>query len=266
LETLRDEQGPLFEFVKGEVQLYRDGHSPGPSYGADWSESALARVVARGDNRRLTRFLEFVRGLSLCALEPKRFVTESTSEDPVLSVDGRNLASWYRHQIQVRPDRTQEVVHALKQVLGGFESMRVERVGAEARALMVAFGGVEERYELRLDELSDGQRALIALYSLLLLSGENDVLFIDEPDNYVALEEIQPWLIEVRDACGRAPGQVVLCSHHPELLDYFGGDAGVLLAREASGPITVRSLSESVGSQTESGLRISEIVARGWAA
>jgi hypothetical protein len=48
------------------------------------------------------------------------------------------------------------------------------------------------------------------------------------------------------------------------MLDYLGGDAGVLLKRERSGVISVRSLKEAIASQTDSGLKLSEIVARGW--
>ena len=57
-ETLMAAGKPLFEFRRGEVQLYRDDHSKGASYSADWSESAMARVAARDVNRRLTRFLD----------------------------------------------------------------------------------------------------------------------------------------------------------------------------------------------------------------
>jgi predicted ATPase len=264
LESLKAGQDPLFEFHRGEVQLYRDDHSKGPPYSADWSESAMARVAARNDNRRLTRFLDMMRGVSVCALDPKRFLTESLSEDPVLQPDGGNLASWYRHQVQERPDRVQAVVEVLRKVLDGFESIRMEKVGTEARAFLVTFRGETSRYELRLDELSDGQRALIALYALVHLSDEQDVLFLDEPDNYLALAEIQPWLMALSDACGTRPRQAILCSHHPEMLDYLGGDAGVLLTREASGVSSVRRLSDAISAQAASGLKMSEIVARGW--
>jgi hypothetical protein len=47
LETLHTGAKPLFEFRRGEVQLYRDDHSPGAQYAADWSESAMARVAPR---------------------------------------------------------------------------------------------------------------------------------------------------------------------------------------------------------------------------
>jgi len=264
LESLKAGQNSLFESRRGEVQLYRDNHSRGPTYSVDWSESAMARVAARNDNRRLTRFLEMMRGVSVCALDPKRFVAEALSEDPVLQHDGGNLASWYRHQIQERADRMQAVVEVLRKVLDSFDSIRMEKVGTEARALMVAFRGETGRYELRLDELSDGQRALIALYALVHLAGDQEVLFLDEPDNYLALAEIQPWLIALSDACGTRPRQAILCSHHPEMLDYLGGEAGVLLKRESSGAISVRPLREAIASQAGSGLKLSEIVARGW--
>jgi predicted ATPase len=262
LEWLKAEQKPLFEFQRGEVQLYRDDHSLGSQYSADWSESAMARVAPRPANqKRLTRFLDFMRGVTVCALDPKRFQSETVSEEPLLQSDGGNLASWYRHQIQERQDLVIELVEALRKVLDDFQSIRMERVGSEARAFIIVFEGQNGRYELRLDELSDGQRALIALYALVNLAGDQDVLFLDEPDNYLSLTEIPPWLMTLSDACGTRPRQAILCSHHPELIDYLGGEAGVLLKRESSGSITTRRLSEIPG---DAGLKLSEIIARGW--
>lgn len=261
LESLSVSQKPLFEFRLGEVQLYRDDHHEGPRYSADWTESALARVVARPPNRRLSRFLELIREMSVGALDPKRFQTESVSEEALLQADGANFSSWYRHQIQERQDLVIEVIEILRKVLDGFSSIRMEKVGSEARAFTVVFDGESGRYEMRLDELSDGQRALIALYALVFLAGEQDILFLDEPDNYLALAEIQPWLMALSDTCGARPRQAVICSHHPELIDYLGREAGVLLKRERWGSITTRRLSEI---PLDAGLKLSEIIARGW--
>ena len=126
-------------------------------------------------------------------------------------------------------------MEALRKVLDDFQSIRMERVGSEARAFIIVFEGQNGRYELRLDELSDGQRALIALYALVNLAGDQDVLFLDEPDNYLSLAEIQPWLMALSDTCGTRPRQAILCSHHPELIDYLGSEAGMLLKSESSG-------------------------------
>ena len=262
LEQLTANGKPLFHCKLGEVQLYRDDHSLGPSFTVDWSESALSRVAPRKDNERLTRFLNFVRKVMVCGLYPASFEAESATEDPLLRRDARNFASWYRHVLLERQDLVPEFTNALQSVIDGFMGIRLERVGLDTRALMVIFEERRERYELRLDEISDGQRALIALYALIrLASGQGYTLFLDEPDNYVALAEIQPWLIELADSCGEAVPQAVLCSHHPELIDYLGGDRGILLKRESSGVTKAGSLAEV---PTEGGLKLSEIVARGW--
>lgn len=261
LETLTSAGQPLFECRNGEVQLYKDSHEKGPTYSADWSESALARVAARPANRRLTRFLALMRGLSVCALDPKRFLADSVSEDPVLLVDGSNVASWYRHQTLERQDLIPQVTETLREVMTDFQAIRLEKVGVDARALMVSFRNGERHYELRLDELSDGQRATIALYALIRLAGPEDVLFLDEPDNYLALSEIQPWLMALSDACGERPRQAVICSHHPEALDYLGPASGVLLKREPTGTISTRRVSEIPNPEP---LKLSEVFARGW--
>ena len=262
LERLESKGNPLFVFERGEVHLYRDDHSQGPTFGADWTESALARVPPRNDNTRLTRFLDFMRKVIVCGLYPASFETESSTEDSMLERDARNFAAWYRHVLLERQELVPEFTKALQEVIDGFRGIRMERVGLDTRALMVMFDQFGERYELRLDEISDGQRALIALYSLVrLAAGQGYTLLLDEPDNYIALAEIQPWLIELADACGREVPQAVLCSHHPELIDYLGADRGVLLQREKSGVTKAHPLSEA---RVDDGLKLSERMSRRW--
>jgi len=263
LEKLTADGKPLFSFERGHVQLYKDDHTEGPKYSADWTESALARVPSYGEqNRRLTAFLECMRKVMVCGLYPAHFKAESTGEDSLLDRDAQNFAAWYRHALQERPDLVPEFTKALQDVVDGFDGIRLEKVGQDTRALMVAFHEQEHRYVLRFDEISDGQRALIALYALVrLAAGQGYTLFLDEPDNYVALAEIQPWLIELSDGCGESVPQAVLCSHHPELIDYLGGERGMLLRREASGVIKAQKLDKRLQA---GGLKISEAVARGW--
>ncbi len=262
LERLEQAGKPLFRFEMGEVHLYRDNYSDGPVFGADWAESALARVPPRNDNTKLTKFLDYIRKVVVCGLYPASFETESSTEDVVLERDARNFAAWYRHLLLERQELVPKFTQALQKVIDGFRGIRMEKVGLDTRALMVMFDQFGERYELRLDEVSDGQRALIALYSLIrLAAGQGYTLLLDEPDNYIALTEIQPWLIELADACGGEVPQAVLCSHHPELIDYLGCDRGVVLMRESSGATTARPSDEMA---VEGGLKLSEVIARGW--
>ena len=262
LESLTGAEGPLFECRKGDVQLFRDDHSKGPSFSADWSESALARVASRRDNKRLSSFMDFMAGVTVCRIDPPAFHSESRNEARLLNRDASNFADWYRHVLQERPELILQYTHGLREVIGGLNTIRLERIGQDTRALMVVFDELGERYELRLGEVSDGQRALIALYaSIHLAEGTRNAVFLDEPDNYVALPEIQPWLMSLADACGESVSQAVVCSHHPELIDYLGADSGLLLQRKGAGAVTASDL--EVG-RSDDGLKLSELIARGW--
>ena len=276
-ETLAVDGHSLFEFVLSEVQLFRDdpihGISKGPSYTADWKESALARVFPGPANRRLSRFLDYMRRILVCSIHPPGLLTDSTEEISMLQRDGRNFADWYRHTHQERPDLTDALTKDLIDVLGaGFHGIRLEHVGHEARSFTIVFndqedGNSRDGYKLRFDEISDGQRALIVLYGMItLVRDQGYTLFIDEPENYVALREIQPWLMCLNDATGETFPQAVVSSHHPELIDYLGYEHGIMLQRETSGVITVGHPQEISKTRTEEtvGLKLSELVARGW--
>jgi predicted ATPase len=262
LESLNADSQPLFLFVNGEIQLFRDDHSHGPAFPGDWSESALARVVARNDNRRLTTFLEFMRQLQICSFYPQCFSTDSDSEDPILKRNGANFASWYRHSLQENPGASTSYLEALREAIPDLQELRLERVGRETRALLGVFDLNGTTYSLGLDELSDGQRMLLALYGLVHFTGPAcDTVLLDEPDNYLSLPEIQPWLMELSDRCGTGGLQAILTSHHPEVIDYLGAREGVILEREVSGVTQVKRLSALANEQD---LKLSEIIARGW--
>lgn len=261
-ELLTCDGKPLFDFAGGEVQLYRDDFTPGPTFSSSRSESALARVPARSDNKKLTSFLDFMRSILVCGLYPRAFSAESQDESITLERDGANFASWFRHLVQEQQEHMTAYYTALNAVIPGLSALRMERVGVEARVLQAVFNASEDRFVLNLDELSDGQRALLALYALIYLSkGQSRAVFIDEPDNYLALREIQPWLSLLEEALGDGLTQVVLCSHHPEALNLLGASHGLVLERPQGRVTRVRAISSLDLTEVMS---VSEIFARGW--
>lgn len=150
----------------------------------------------------------------------------------------------------------------LQKTIPGFQKLRLEKVGSEARTLVAVFGSGKEEYELALDELSDGQRVLLVLYGMLhFLDKSGRLLFLDEPDNFLAAAEIQPWLLCAEDAIGDGLPQVVIVSHHAELIDYLGGDRGILLEREVTGVTKTRPLRDIGIPET---MKLSEVITRGW--
>ena len=261
LESLTTSGGALFHCSLGDAQLYRDDHSEGPRLSVDWTESFLGRVSAGRSNMCLTRFMDFMQRLVICRLHPVGFSPNASRESMRLERDGGNFAEWYRHLVQEHTGQTQEMISKLRTVIDGFRGLRLEKAGSDTRTMLVEFakdGGAS----LQLDEVSDGERILLVLYMLLGMAADQTfTLLIDEPDNFLALPEIQPWLIALADACDDPRHQAVICSHHPELIDYFGVENGTLLERTNGGVTTVRAASSL---DAGDGLRLSERIARGW--
>lgn len=258
----------LFQFLGGDVQLYRDDLSKGPTFPSDWTVSSLARVAQREDNTKLSRFQDFVRSIIVCGLHPGGFASESATEDDLLDRDGSNFVGWYRNLAQERPDLIAEYTNTMQDVLHGFRGIRLQKAGMDTRALMMVFREANEEYALRFGEVSDGQRTLAVLYALTCLAaGQRHTLLLDEPMNFVALREVQPWLLQLSDLCDESLPQAVLASHHPEIVDYLGSDKGRLLRREGSGATRAdRAATVLDGNTSDTSLKLSELLARGWEA
>ena len=259
-EELLGDGKPLFLFEKGEVQLYRDDHSPGPPYSFDWTQSGLAPVAERDDNTRLCAFRNQVRGFVTLFLEPKRMRSGSDSDTNRLSNSGENFASWYQGRLQENPRQVFDAMAHLRDVLSGFVDLRLTQKGSEYRELQVEFSPQDEKASnvYQFDQLSDGQRALIVLYFLLFADGAGHTLFLDEPDNYVTLPEVQPWFAELEDGCGDSLPQAILISHHPEAIDFLGNRA-VWLGRESESHTRILEV------KNDTMLKISELYAQGLA-
>jgi predicted ATPase len=247
------------------VHLFNDRFEQKVTYPFDWFRSALATIQPRAENTRLMRFKDWLADLHCLELDPRRMAGSTDSEQSRPSDDMANFAAWYRHLAQERVDATAALQNRLSAVMPGFESLDLRSVGGSVRSLIARFrapGDAGKGYTVAFDELSEGQRILVCLYSILeFLVRDSVCLFLDEPENFIALPEIQPWLMELRDRMDDQGGQVTLISHHPEMIDYLAPEIGVVFERVGSGPARVRPFNKI----DDSSLKASELVARGWA-
>jgi predicted ATPase len=189
------------------------------------------------------------------------------SESNELVTDASNFAAWYRNLLLEHPERQFELFRSLRDVIDKFQSLRLVDIGDNTRIVKAVFKansraeGAPQEFECSLTELSEGQRVLLVLYTLLYCElKRGGILCIDEPDNFVALREIQPWLLELVDRADDNDSQVLLISHHPELINYLAAEHGVIFERLDGGPVRVRPFEVDA----ESGLSAAETVALGW--
>lgn len=261
-ETLEHDGNPIFEFADGSAKLYHDDYSRGPEYPFDWTLSGIGSLNKRSDNQKLTRFKKDIADYIIVGSCPPLIRPETRSEDAFLDPFMENFVAWYRHSSQENMGSISRLFESLRNSLPNFDSMKLRESGENSRALKVVFRNPSNvAVDYGLDQLSDGQRALIALYSLTILTDDRRVsLFVDEPDNYLSLREIQPWLAHAIEECGESVEQLIVASHHPVTIDYMAGAQGRWFSRDNDGPVRV-----SEAPKTESGgLSISETIARGW--
>lgn len=239
---------PLFTFLHGQMQMYKDGGERGPEFRGNWGKSGLGAVVPGDANRKLTSFKQWLNGLVVVRPNPERLVARAEQEDPFLVQNCANFASWYRNMWQERPDDVIRARDALTKVIDSFKGVSIkvdeERTGW-LRATFSSPSGVD--FQMPLDELSDGQRVLIALYVILYTQVEQGrTVAFDEPDNYVSLDEIQPFLMEALDRVQASRGaQIFIISHHPEFINQLAPDDGYVMFREKGGPTRIQRFAAS---------------------
>ncbi len=217
LEHLKMNGKPLIEAKKGEARLYRDDHTQGPNVLVDWTLSTVGFMNERPDNKNLIRFRQELSRIII--LRPNPFDIEKFSSAPSKTLDwqGKNFVSWFQWISQEYIQKTPEIFSELKNIFNGFSHLRILGSGEEVQTLKLVFK--DPKKELGFEVLSEGQRILCILYTLLFCPDDNISIFIDEPDNFIALREIQPWIQAIDDQLGDRLKQIAIISHHPEFLD-----------------------------------------------
>jgi predicted ATPase len=269
-EELRFNERMLYQFDGKSAHLFRDDGSAGPVYPLEPRRSGIPTIPERQDNALLSGFRRHIERIYIFSPDPFRMTGQSDAEVPRPDRRLHQLASWLRHLSQESYDAYTEIQKSLKEgVLDGFLGFNLAKAGETSRVLKFDFQyearsmdwTTAQKFSLNFDQLSDGQRNLVALFTVLHSAVAADTtLCVDEPDNFLALREIQPWLVELIDRTRSTAGQCFLISHHPELMNYLASSQGACFFRDNLGPVRTKPFESAEGD----GLLPAEIVARGW--
>jgi energy-coupling factor transporter ATP-binding protein EcfA2 len=260
LEELALDGKPAYGFKNGEVQLHgEDGGPTREPFPFSAQRSFLASLDPKAPLSPIASFKELLSRCWILRLDPPRIGAAAPSEEDSLARGASNFASYCRFLLLEDPDRMQRAHEVLREIIPGFQHLRLQSAG-RAKVLVATFRYPSgSSYDLDFDALSDGQKALIVHYTVLHGPASRiPVLCLDEPDNFVSIREIQPFLTELSDLSDETGLQVLLISHSPEVIDYIGASGAILLERPDGGHTRVRSI-EAPGP-----LRLSELMARGW--
>ncbi|HOZ48462.1 MAG TPA: AAA family ATPase [Candidatus Hydrogenedentes bacterium] len=263
-EQMKWNDETFFLYDAGEAHLFRINRGTGQveegvRFSADWSRSVIPSIAERDDNRPLVKFRECVESWLLVHPVPLVMEEMARGEMRALSPHLENFAQWYRHLLQERPEIGRRANTLIAEALPGFDLLSLKDIG-EARRLTATFRIDGSNHEFDFLELSDGQRQIIALYTVLesLRAGVFSAIFVDEPDNFVSLREIRPWLDCLEGLCEEDNRQAVIISHHPEIVNAMARGDDLWFSRPGGAHVQVKPLPVTPG------LTPAETVARGW--
>lgn len=192
-------------------------------------------------------------------LSPTAQTSRAAADPGELEEDGSNLPGFLVARQLASPLAVAGIVARFSRSVPSCWALHFTPVGDqfEVSARFRSPDGTQVR-TYRYTQLSDGQRLLLMLAALAESVGTGEATFVlDEPDNYVALTEIQPLLQDLIEQDGI---QLVITSHHPEVIDLLAKDYGYVMSRESEvGPAACRRWKAAAGTL----LTPSELVRRG---
>lgn len=182
----------------------------------DWRQAALASIQPVQGRREIELLQKAFSNLLILRPNAREFENESKLEIHYPNLDFSNLTSWYRHLAQ-----DQEWTDLLRESLQSvwpedLKSLKMADAGITTKWLELRFEGEN----LRFDQLSDGEKMLVGLYMIhaALSMGNIKTVLIDEPDNFVSLQELQPWLLSISEIIDKEH-QALIISHNVEILE-----------------------------------------------
>lgn len=220
-ESLKAGDETLVRFADGKLTILSDDHRT-IEFNADWNFSGI--VTASRNNSRIRTFGHAVANIFCLHITPSQIQYSFDDTEQTLKVDASNFPAWRSYFATTYPENLVNIVKQCKYIISGLLSINDIKKG-NSQYLNVRIRYEKKDYDFSFEELSDGQKALVILYSLLGNVSAGSVLFVDEPENYLAPTELQPWLNAINDVWEEKDIQIILVSHHPKTLAWYQNSA-----------------------------------------
>lgn len=242
---------------KAEKTIFFDKNIGEEEFSFDKSTSSIKRYC----EFCAKEFLQYFRTFFLVRINPYEMSTGFICQNADIKKDLSNFAEWFSHLNEANRKGVFDLEKSMRDILPGFDYFRIVSI-EHFKILKIDFknsSNEKKPISYDFDELSEGQKVLIALYALIYCAPDNSLICIDEPENFLALPEIQPWFNVLYDQCVERGLQALLISHHPKIINMLANDSGFWFSRENN-----LTRVQNITPEDESGLSIAELIDRGW--
>ncbi|MGA2594460.1 MAG: AAA family ATPase [Bryobacteraceae bacterium] len=245
-EKLTVDGRPIYTRELAQVSLARTRQEQEARFGIDWHLVALPIVQEQSHADPLSVFKRWLSRLLILWPMPSLIDGNSEEETPTPKPDVTDFGAWLSGLLIFAPAAYAKMDEFLKQVMPDLRDIQNRPVGKDARSIAVQFSNDLGNLSVPFKMLSDGEKcfmigalAIAANYAYGPL-----VSFWDEPDNYLALDEVGQFVLALRRAF-QSGGQFIATSHNPEAVSAFSRENTFHLHRNSHlEPPTVRRLQD----------------------
>lgn len=247
-ERLTLDGEPVFTRDKAEIALPRKAQKRDDTlFSMDWHLVALPVIQDASTATVLQSLRDWMASMVLLSPIPQTIRSEALGSDTAPEPSARNLPDWLAELLERYPAAYSTVVEHLQQVIPDLAALRFERLGRDARALIIQFSGAAGSMELPVSALSDGEKCFFISAVLLAANQQAGPLFAfwDEPDNNIAPHEINQLMVALKRNFFHNKGQLIASSHNPQAIQCFSDDSIWVMGRRTHlEPAQIRCLDE----------------------
>ena len=231
---------------RAQVKLAKSGREKEAMFLIDWHLVALPIVQERSQDDPLFIFKRWLGRMLILRPSPGLILGDSKKETLQPNLEVTDFGAWFSGLLALAPAAYSNIDKYLKQIMPDLADIKNPVVGADTRSLEVQFSNEHGSLTLPFEDLSDGEKCFM-ICALVLASNRAYgpvMCFWDEPDNYLALDEVGHFILALRHAF-QSGGQLIATSHNPEAIRRFSDDNTLLLYRKSHlEPTLVQPLSK----------------------
>lgn len=232
-EKLEVDGAPVFTRELAQVHLARLNYDQAAQFRIDWHLVALPIVQESSETDALFIFKQWLGRMLI--LRPIPSLIDGDSEDETLQPNPQvtDFGSWFSGLLAYALAAYTEIDGYLKQVMPDLKDIKNPATGTDSRSLVIQFSNELGSLTLPFGELSDGEKCFMISALVLAANKSYDkvLCFWDEPDNYLALDEVAHFVLALRKAF-QSGGQFIATSHNPEAIRSFSEENTLLLYRK----------------------------------
>ena len=228
---------PIYTRELAQVSLARTTQNREAKFSIDWHLVALPIIQERSTDDPLYIFRQWLARMLILRPVPIHIEGESEPEKETLQPkpDLTDFGAWFSGLLAYAPAAYTKIDRYLKQVMPDLKDIKNPVLGPNYRSLQVQFSNELGGVTIPFGRLSDGEKCFMICALVLAASETQDNVFCfwDEPDNYLALDEVGHFVLALRSAFQNSGGQFITTSHHPEAIRRFSKENTLLLHRKS---------------------------------